>query len=168
MSGQPAGSVFDRFSSRRYQTGTPEPVTPEAESHAADLLAESAPDSVSEPEQEAYRAVIIDRTGPQTRLRLHYANGMKVRMLSYAYLMEVVVTSHQWLSLVFTTSVITLKGRNLDGLLEQLQDEKVRALVCFHPGRYPQPASNEPCILAIEDHSLHSFAHEKKNGQDGH
>lgn len=160
MSGQAAGNVFQRLGTRK-----PQPEPPAAETEVVPPSPELVPSPAPMPEtgKETYQAVAHDRSKSQTRLRLHYADGAKVRMLAYAYLIEVISTSHQWLSLVFTSSVVTLKGRNLDGILELLQDEKVRGLYCFHPGRHNAPASNEPCILEIEDLSLHEAANEKRS-----
>jgi hypothetical protein len=161
MSGQAAGNVFNRFGNRKFQTNHEsadiEPPPPQPQ----EAVLPDAP--MVEANKATYQAMQLDRSKSQTRLRLHYADGLKVRMLAYAYLIEVVSTSHQWLSLVFTSSIVTLKGRNLDALIENLQDEKVRGLVCFHPGRHQPPASNEPCILEIIDLSLHEAADEKKN-----
>lgn len=182
MSGQVKGSILDRYSSRRFQSEKPEenqpPATPDdaelallqsqqAESIAA---ARSAPPALhvisGETDEEpvdngVYKAAFLYKARSRPRLRLHYADGLKMKVLSYAHLIEVVATSHQWLTLVFSSTIVTLKGRNLHTLVEPLQDERVRALVCYRPGMHPAPASNEPCILEIQERSIHEFAEEK-------
>jgi hypothetical protein len=107
-----------------------------------------------------YKAAFIFKSKNRQRLRVHYANGLRVKVLSYAYLIEVVSTSHQWLTLVFSSTVITLKGRHLDQLVESIQAERVLALVCFRPGIHPEPGKHEPCILEIEEQSLNQLVSE--------
>ena len=100
-------------------------------------------------DKKPYKADEVDksRTG-QTRIRLNFKNGER-HVLAYHYLTEVIETSHQALSLVFSSCIITLKGRHLDKLTESLQDEKVRALSCFHPGQHQEPEEGEICITDL-------------------
>lgn len=175
MSEQGKESVFDRYGKRRQST------TPDHESRPSVVPVEAVPDDVEDADERQdtaklpdldvysqededevvqggmYKAAFIFKSKNRQRLRLHYANGMRVKVLSYAYLIEVVCTSHQWLSLVFSSTVITLKGRHLDQLIEPIQGERVLALVCFRPGIHPEPAKHEPCILEIEEHSLNEL-----------
>lgn len=97
--------------------------------------------------KKPYKAAEVDksRTG-QTRIRLNYKNGER-HVMAYHYLAEVIETSHQIVSLIFTSCIITLKGRHLDELTEEFQDEKVRALTCFHAGQHQEPEEGEACIL---------------------
>ncbi|MEZ4713119.1 MAG: hypothetical protein R3A44_38370 [Caldilineaceae bacterium] len=146
MSGERAGNVFDRYG-KRYERPAPE---------AEPLPSSSGDDGVgAEADKARYQAVFADKSKTQTRLRLHYRDGLTVRLLNYAYLLEVMSTSHRFVSLIFSSTVVTLKGRHLDRLLEELQDERVRALVCFHPGRFEAPEEGESCILEMKDVSLH-------------
>ncbi len=180
MSGQGKETVFDRYSKRRPQqepgsesspsappvedkrgidgeqipvATTPRLVQPAPEGHRNDDDDETVQGGI-------YKAAFIFKSKSRQRLRLHYANGVRVKVLSYAYLIEVVVTSHQWLTLVFSSTIVTIRGRNLDQIIDSIQDERVRALVCFRPGIHPEPASHEPCILDIEERSLNDFASE--------
>jgi hypothetical protein len=107
----------------------------------------NAPRLTLVPGKKPYKAAELDksRTG-QTRIRLNFKNGER-HVLSYHYLIEIIETSHQMLSLVFSSCVITLKGRHLEELTDEFQDEKVRALTCFHAGQYEEPEEGEACIL---------------------
>lgn len=109
----------------------------------------------------AYQAFTTDPTNRRTpaRLRISFGSG-PVSLLSYAYLSEVLCTSHQRLSLVFTSCVITLEGRNLFALLEALQEDKVRGLECFQAGTFAPPAEGAPVITRIRRQSFRAFERE--------
>ena len=181
MSEQNNQSIFDRYSKRRsshlpeqenrpslvpLDDGLEDATTGQETAHSSDR---PVLDVYSHEEDDevvlggVYKAAFIYKAKGRQRLRLHYANGVKVKVLSYSYLIEVVLTSHQWLTLVFSSTIVTLKGRNLDRLVEALQDERVRALVCYRPGIHPEVASHEPCILDIQERGVHEFAGEKKD-----
>lgn len=129
-------SYRDRFAPRR--EGEPSPT--------------SAPPAV--PTQPAtgrdYEAAVNDPTNRRmpARLRLTYGDGT-IALMSYAYLVEVLCTSHQALSLIYTNVAITLEGRNLTQLIEPLQEEKLRALTCFNARRHDEPPADKPVITAI-------------------
>ena len=95
-----------------------------------------------------YRAHTIESRRSVPRMRIYYQDG-KQAVMAYAYLVEAFCSSHQFLSLVFTHCVLTLEGRHLDQLIGPLQDEKIRALHCFHAGHYDDPAAGAPVILRI-------------------
>lgn len=100
--------------------------------------------------REPYRAFEMGVQGrSEKRLMLMFENG-QISVMSYSYLMEVLCTSHQYLSLIYTNCVITLKGRGLTALLTLLQDEKIRLLQCYHPEVHGGLAENEPVILAMK------------------
>ena len=170
MSGQGSESLFDRYSKRRKPDGDGEQkplaaVPPEGEpgdDPAGTIAPVSDMDEAAEDVVQGgvYKAAFKFKSKARQRLRLHYANGIRVKVLSYAYLIEIVSTSHQWLTLVFYSTIITLKGRHLDKLIESIQDEQVRALVCYRPGIHPEPAKGEPCILEIEETSLNQLVSE--------
>lgn len=173
MSEQGNETVFDRYSKRRQQKLPDNENRPSLASveNAGNDAPESANDlsmlDVYSHEEDdeivqggVYKAAFILKSKNRQRLRLHYANGLRVKVLSYAYLIEVVSTSHQWLTLVFSSTVITLKGRHLDRLIEPIQGERVLALVCFRPGIHPEPGKGEPCILEIEERSLNQLVSE--------
>lgn len=98
---------------------------------------------------ERYVAFTLSsRPRPERRLRLSFENG-SVALMSYAYLMEVLCTSHQNLSLIYTNCVITLNGRNLFPLVDHLQEEKVNGLYCFNPEYFTHPGESEMVIYRI-------------------
>jgi hypothetical protein len=109
------------------------------------------PQSTSAPEFETdkmvYTAVGLNkRVKPQRRLMLYFHDGT-VAIMSYAYLMEIISTSHQFVSLIYTNCVITLKGYNLDGLLDLLQEERVKALQCYSPKIHLKPTDRKQVII---------------------
>src|SRR5690349_10035236 len=126
-----ADDVFSKFA----RTATPtQPELRAGQPRAVQPLhAQANPVPNPESDKMPYSAVGLNRQAESERRLLLYFQDNTLALMSYAYLMEVVCTSHQFLSLVFTQCVITLKGYNLDGLMELLQDEKVRALQCYHP-----------------------------------
>lgn len=105
-----------------------------------------------------YRAYELDKTrNHQVRLRIHYPDG-SVGALPYAHLLEVISTSHQYLALFYTNLILSIEGRNLTGLVELLQDEKIRALYCFHPERFAEPVVEDPVIYKIIREEPHGLA----------
>ncbi len=149
MSEDRTGNVFHQFSSRRQEAirqvvkdamqREPEPEPDAGEAHKPDNASGKQP----------YQAVFLDKSKPQSRLRLHYPDGYTVRLLNYTYLVEAVTTSHKRLSLIFTDDIVTLKGRNLTGLIDMLQDERIRALVGFHAKHHLPPEDRQ--MPYIED-----------------
>lgn len=106
---------------------------------------------------EAYRAY-----GPETahqretKLQIRLANGM-VTLLPYSYLVEVLCTSHQYLSLIYTHCVITLEGRHLNKLIELFQDDKIRWIQCFHPEQFSEVSKDQIAITKIERQKAGDF-----------
>jgi hypothetical protein len=96
----------------------------------------------------SYQAYTVEVRRGVSRLRIHYQDG-SIGVLPYAYLVEVMYSSHQYLSLIFTRCVLTLEGRHLDRLIEPLQEERIRALRCFHAKEHELPGDGEPVIHHI-------------------
>lgn len=115
-----------------------------------------------------YEAAVNDPTNRRTpaRLRLTYGDGT-IALMSYAYLVEVLCTSHQALSLIYTNVAITLEGRNLTQLIEPLQEEKLRALTCFNARRHNEPAADKPVITTITRQSLQDLAAKQREIRQG-
>lgn len=111
----------------------------------------------NEKKNEGYRATLPAKSKREIRLSFYYAQNDKVRLLSYSHLNEVLLTGHQWMSLIFTHTVVVLKGRNLNKLLAPLQDEQARGLVCFRPQEHGEPEAHEPCIREMTDMTLNDF-----------
>jgi len=117
--------------------------------------AQAAPAPTPPKELQDYQACQEDKSrNHQTRLKLYYVDGT-VGLLSYSYLIEATSTSHQYLSLLFTNVIITLEGRNLTGLIDLLQDERIRWLRCFHPTRHKEPEADAPIITGMVREMLH-------------
>ena len=116
------------------------------------------PDDEEPTSARHYRAFATETSGRRAaRLRVVYPDG-KISILSYSYLQEILCTNHQNLSLIFTSSVITLEGRNLWSLLDVLQADKVRVIHCYNPARFPdQPGTGEPVVFSIKRQSLRDF-----------
>ncbi len=118
------------------------------------------------PGKKPYKAAEVDksRTG-QARICINFKDGER-HVLSYHYLIEVIETSHQAMSLLFSTCIITLKGRRLDELTESLQDEKIRAITCFHPGQHQAPEEGEPCITDLVRQNFNEAGRRTQNPSD--
>lgn len=114
-----------------------------------------------------YKAVIATANNRRlTRLRIAYADG-KVSIVSYSYLQEILYSNHQNLSLIFTSSVITLQGRNLGGVLDVLQDDRAKAIQCYSETLYTdEPAEGEPVVLSIKRQSLREFGSNSAGGEE--
>ena len=114
------------------------------------------PETLPAPEPEsgrAYKAYGVD--APQRRSTLvafHYGDG-RIGLMQKSFLTEVLLTSHQHVSLIYTNCIITLEGQNLDQLLELFQDEKILSLHCFNPKIHDKPAEGEILITKIERRS---------------
>ncbi len=143
MSNSSSGRIFDRYSGRDKQPKAPGMPANDAGRYLHEVERADAGNKLP------YQAVHVDKSKVQSRLRLDYGDGKVVRILSYAYLIEVMSSSHQRLSLIFSNDIVTLKGRNLGALLDPFQDERVRTITCFHRGRYQQPDAGEPIIEEI-------------------
>lgn len=99
-------------------------------------------------DDNGYRAYTEERSRRAGRLRINFNDG-SVTIFSYSYLLEVNSTSHQYLSLCFSTAVVNVKGRNLTKLLDLLLDDRIRELHPFKPDQYPEPEAGEPLIIQI-------------------
>ncbi len=160
MSNPNRGSIFDR---RKAQHGADrqdnEPVhvvPPPVEA----VEQEAAPETDASGKQP-YKAMLQIKAKPGARIRLVNGKG-HVRIRSYALLSDIVCTSHKFLSLVFSGDAVVLEGRHLDRLLDALEEERARALTCFHAGRHLEPEAGEPVIESME---LKSFRDLTADGQ---
>lgn len=116
---------------------------------------DAEPETVSQEDEREYQAYRTRSTArPETRLLVYFENGYTA-LFSYAYLMRVLCTSHQFVSLIYSDGALTLRGRNLYSLLARLQDDRVRSLHCFIAGFHHEIAPDQPVIQAIKWESLH-------------
>lgn len=111
---------------------------------------EYAPQSTDSDKElyKAYGTSAAAKRNGEKRLRICFADGT-VSMPSYTYLVDVVYTSHQFISLIFSRFVIELQGRNLTALLDQIQDEKLRYIQCFRADVFAEPLDDAPVIISI-------------------
>jgi hypothetical protein len=138
-------SIFDQYTASKAMT-------------AADVAAEESAGESGADDRATYHAFGVSKIHErQTRLRIHYQDGT-VAVMSYAYLMEVLCTSQQYLSLIYTSTILTLEGRHLEALIEPLQDEKIRSLHCFHAKYFADPAEDAPVITRIERQGAQDLA----------
>lgn len=151
------GSVFDMLRPRSSPGTAPAspPPAPAAPEPPVEARAEAVPVPVPAPAapKEDYTAFHLDAPRNRaTRLRVNFPGGAS-SLFSYAYLVEVLTTSHQYVSLIFTNCIITLQGRNLSGLLDVLQEERVLTLEWFNAERFEPPEEGAPIILGVERES---------------
>jgi len=107
-------------------------------------------------EQETYKAYGVSsakKRGGETRLRICYENGT-ISMPAYTYLVDVVCTSHQYISLIFSRFIVELQGRNLTVLLDLLQDEQLRYVQCYRADFFAEPSEDETVITSITRHLM--------------
>ena len=97
---------------------------------------------------KAYGTSTAAKKNGESRLRICFADGT-VAMPSYTYLVDVIYTSHQFISLIFSRFVIELRGRNLTALLDLIQDEQLRYVQCFRADVFVEPPADEPVISSI-------------------
>lgn len=92
-------------------------------------------------EKKPYKAYGIDAPSnrPAAMLRVEYANGI-VSLMARSFLTEIMCTSHQYLSLIFTNCSIQMEGERLDVILEVAYEERLLSLHTYHPNRYEAPA----------------------------
>lgn len=113
---------------------------------------EATPPAPQQPHgKPVYQAVLLEQTNRRSpaRLKVVYGNGF-VSLLSYAFLTEVLCTSPQFLSLIYSHGVVTLEGRGLDALIDPLQEERIRALMCFNARHFANPEPGTTVITAIK------------------
>lgn len=101
----------------------------------------------------------------QLRMRFVQPDGT-LFILSYTYLMEVICTSHQYVSLIFSNCIVTLGGRNLHDILDGLQDEKIRAFHCYRESDGVELDETAPLITSMIRESLQEVMGEAMNTQD--
>ena len=84
----------------------------------------------------------------RARLRIIYGNGF-VGLMDYSYEPEILLTSPQRITLFFTRAAITLEGRHLDLLLDDLQRNRLWSIVCYNQRRHRAPLPDMPVITRI-------------------
>lgn len=110
----------------------------------------SAEASSADDDARAYQALKPEPQNRRTpaRLRIVYGDGV-VSLMSYTFLSEVLCTSPQFVSLIYSHCVITLEGRNLTSLVDYLQEDKARTITCFNARRHDEPEPDAAVITRI-------------------
>lgn len=139
-------SIFDQYARKAQPQETP--------------AVEEAPAPSAKIPYQAY-AADAPRT-KVTRLMFHYPDGT-LGLMAYAYLIEAISTSHEFLSLVFTNCIISLEGYHLTKLLGLLQEERILELYCFDPRLHERPDADEAIITDMERRGLHEMTRQREN-----
>lgn len=125
---------------------------------AKENMAVKASDSLPQPLPPGhYKAYGVQP--PRTRvtdIRIVYGNG-RIELISKLYRSRMVLTSHQHVSIIFDSCVLILEGRNLDQLVDLIQDDEIRSLYCFAPHLHILPPEEEILITNIECRGIHEF-----------
>lgn len=107
-----------------------------------------------------YRAYGIDKPGNRTariRVECHDADRV-VLSLAKSYLVEVQYSEGCFIALIFTTCAVMLEGRNLDTLMEHLDDDQLKSIHAFNSTLHDRPPEGEAIITRIRRISLQEFA----------
>lgn len=100
--------------------------------------------------REPYQAVEIEESNRRVlRLRIHFSDG-GIDLNSYGYLSNVYSAAPNYLDLIFRSGIVYMEGENLRSLLDDFQEERVRAVHAFDPARHKEPAKGAPVIRSIE------------------
>lgn len=120
------------------------------------------PEKIQGADLRDYKAYGTDPPRNRTpMIAIEYSDGTKGLMAKH-YLVEVICSSSQYLSLVFTTGIITLVGENLDStLFEKLQEEEIRSLHAFNAEKHNRPPDDEPIITKIKRAGFRQGSKEK-------
>lgn len=115
------------------------------------------PEDVEPVNKRAYQALRPEPQNRRTpaRLRIVYGDGV-VSLMSYTFLSEVLCTSPQFISLIYSHCIITLEGRNLLELVDLLQEDKARTITCFNGRRHDEPEAGAAVITRIARQAIAS------------
>ena len=122
----------------------------ENDSTTISFLDKYAPSQPEPDSQTQYQAIGLSKVGGEENgIRIHEANG-KLELITYAYLMRVICTSHKAVAIILTDGAVMLLGENLTGMVEFIQDRKLRSLHCYHPNQDGELPPGEPVIHSVE------------------
>lgn len=123
---------------------------------------EEAEDEIEEmddptPDPATYEAFSKGKQGMRGQLGmlLYYEDGQTIEVLYYSYLMRVIATSPQILSLMCSDCVYTVTGDNLMPLMPLLRDHKILFLQAFNDQKHP-PLSADNDTPRIDTISMQS------------
>lgn len=100
-------------------------------------------------DKQPYQAYGIDQSkNRQMRIDIRDKDGNGF-LISYSYLTRIQYTGNEFLSLICTDCLVTLKGANLQLLRNLLHDEKIRYVQAYSQARFVEPKEGEPIIRDI-------------------
>ncbi|MEM7132177.1 MAG: hypothetical protein AAF702_38075 [Chloroflexota bacterium] len=119
---------------------------------------EDETDIISEEQhtKHPYRAFCQDEAdNPAIRLNIeHGGSDRYCHSMAKNNLIGIEYSNGTYLSLIFTTGVFLMEGKNLDPLYIKLNREKVASLCCFNPALHEQPNESDTILTRIEPLSL--------------
>ena len=98
---------------------------------------------------ESYQAATLER-------KINYSDG-RILQIDYNYHKYAVSDVPDCLILVFTIGAVVIDGQNLRLLLDDLLDQRIRALQPFDANRHKPVKEGEPVIHAIRWQSMKSI-----------
>jgi hypothetical protein len=106
-----------------------------------------------------YRAYEVEKTARQRVewLDIRLVDGTCI-MLPYHLLTEVYLSSHQHLSLIYASGVVTLIGRRLEEVKTLIQRGHLLAVTCFDPQRHAPPGESGAVITSITRQTMRELA----------
>lgn len=123
-------------------------------SSATSLAAKAKVSSLAE-----YRAIDVEKTAGK---RVEWLDFRRIDgtsfMLPYHMLTEVYFSSHQHLSLIYASGVVSLTGRRLEDVKTLIQRGQLIAIHCFAPHLHIMPPENDIMITAITRQSMQEIA----------
>jgi len=116
---------------------------------------QAEPEDAAPVDKRAYQALRPEPQNRRTpaRLRIVYGDGV-VSLMSYTFLSEVLCTSPQFVSLIYSHCIITLEGRNLLALVDLLQEDKARTITCFNGRWHDEPEAGAAVITRISRQAI--------------
>jgi len=100
-----------------------------------------------------YQAVELATDQEVKRLRIHHGNG-KIEIVRYSDLSTMISIAPDRLGLLFPTGAIFMQGDHLRQLLDDFQDEKVRAIHAFRTDIHGEPDDDAVVIYRMEWRSI--------------
>lgn len=96
-----------------------------------------------------YQAVERSADQEVKRIRIHHGNG-KIEITRYSDLSTMISIAPDRLGLLFPTGAIFMQGDNLRQLLDDFQDERVRAIYAFRSDVHEEPEEGAVVIYRME------------------
>ena len=129
----------------------------------ADLLDRYTTDSTSTVQQDKRYQAPVDYTAcgtNKTNTKQIFLNVIDKdgngSMIAYSYITRMQYTGHQFISIISTDCIVTLKGENLSEVRDMLQGQKVQYLQEFNATRFKKPLDGKPFIKKITLLEMHS------------